>query len=249
MKRYFLWILGTLAIGFVGGIVGNCSYHEFNLEPKDKFEVYRDVLVVLLALLGSALVAAGYGLSQWLRRDQEEHTRRLAEETENKLNNIGASLQRELMADVARYYTSLDDVWGKLGEALDQSDQESTQQCWVQAAQWGEAALDLFRRFELEKATRGNDLLLYIANNLGFDYAYLGQESRREQAHELVEILKASSPQLDTGFLETCYFVAFRLPRTPKEKEDAILGVKALLDRYDIDDETKNRWKRRYNIT
>lgn len=94
--------------------------------------------------------------------------------------------------------------------------------------------------------------LCLASNNLAFFLAERGKSEDIGRAHELATYIKERAknyPEREPGFLETYAYVLWKLPKIPKDKQEALKLIKNLLQRSDVSEEEKRIWRHRYGLT
>ncbi len=245
-------LFGGLAAGVLGGLFINVLVVQKSLPSgsADKFEVYRDLLILLLA----GLAVSGMAIYQLIRA-------RLEETLSARMETVAKAHEIRLHLADARTHTSMDFIWGSLGDIVERMYPEEPrpedvrrviQNCWEFAAERGEEASKIVDANQADPSEVDKDLLLRVKSNLAWDYAYLnaltGDTSNLQTAHRLVAEIEQLNTDHDFWYAKTCCFVRFRLPMNPAQKEKALAEMRDLIVRPDVPESRKLLWKNRYGL-
>lgn len=94
--------------------------------------------------------------------------------------------------------------------------------------------------------------ICHIFNNLAFALATRADSKDTAMAHYLAEYVKERIkhyPESEIAYLETVAYVLWKLPKTPKDKKDALELIKGIIKRPDISPIQKNMYRKRYKLS
>lgn len=203
----------------------------------------------LIALIGGT---AGVALYQILERHLRRESNALMERAEKRTNEVVSQRLNELDERVAYHTAYLYDYHSwvfadvvKAFMAINRLTAEGLREAMIGYAKQARTAADFLTE------ERYGEYKCVVYNNLAWNLADRANPPDREEAHQLVAYIAgqmAKYPAYEVDFRETTAYVLWRLPLELKEKREAQKIIKQLLQRTDISDEIKERWRLRYKL-
>lgn len=220
-----LIILGLVLLGF-----SVSSFVQAGNTVTDKYAIFRDLLVILLAIFG----IGGYALYRDVRNRLVARMRRIAEDTEARMHKIAEETERKLDSQVkeqsdalpSRSYMTTSSLWGRLYEQfLPEKRSELIGYAVVEAARALRHAESLDeRKYWKEQMDALNNCVMALAEK--------GDVSLRNEAHQksekLTQLVNRHKEKLtldeQQGIQETIYFLQRMLPRPATDDYDKALS-------------------------
>jgi len=193
---------------------------------------FSDTVLFVMALVGLLVALASLGIWWALRRMLQEDIERQISRREEATRNEALSRMAAKVADA--FWAFYED-----------------KQNIVFRDQAMRLTSDARNILEGRERVDKEELKCRIYNNLAFAYAVRGETKDTAIAHFLSNHAKERAkdfPDHEVSWLETYAYVLFKLPKKPDDKKNAVEIVEQLLQRPDIEDERKEKIRRRYNL-
>ncbi len=230
-----LAMIGIFIFGFVaGGLLSQLFVGEYPIA--DKYEVFRDILVIVLSLSAVAIALLGWAVYQVISRGLDDRIKRTIDE---ELNVHICNLCFEFNHIYWKHYERVD---YKIGNPL-----EGTELDYLQLAiDISESAA---RRAGLLDQKKFDALVCVAKNNLAYHLAMRGWSADSKRAMSLAKYAYDRADNYD--YRDTCRWVethSFTLLTfgNKEEREEGVNIVKQLLDREDLPDFLRENMERKY---
>lgn len=228
--RNFISILIIILILLLIGLGG---YSAYRFVAEDAVATFTDTILFVMALVGLLVALASIG--------------------------IWAALRRILHEDIAREISRVEKA--TRNEALSRMAKEIAGSFWniyevTHNVVFRDQALKLINDareiLEGRRSVDVEELKCYIYNNLAFACAERGEAKDTGLAHSLINYVMERCkdfPKEEIEWHETYAYVLYRLPKKSDDKEKAQGIIKELIQRPDLDIETKHIYRQRYSIS
>lgn len=195
--------------------------------------VFADVAIFVVALVGVLIALASLGIWMALRRilheDIAREISRVEEATRHK------ALSRMAVKVATAFWTFYEDT-----------------QKIVFREQAIKIISDAHKILEGREEVESEEALkCRIYNNSAFAYAERGNKEDTAIAHYLTNYTRERGkdfPEHEVDYLETYAYVLYRLPKKNDDKQKALGIINELLERPDIKEEAKHKYRQRYSL-